>query len=682
MAGINISGGTVSSDGSGKAAVYVYSEGSVKITGGTVEATQSGSYAIYSGFRRNSGTTNVTITLGGSPTITGRIYMYPQKLSVINTANDPDIFAPAEKLYTLDFPADRYVADSIAVMGGRSFINNFTLHDPNYYLTGAAANLVIAKALKVSFDLNHVIFSEDFEGNTHSFTLENGEQTNKWAVGTAAAAGGTKSAYISNDNGTSNAYATSSQSVVHMYRDVTLPAPSEPCTLSFNWRGDGELRGITVYDYLRVLLAATSAAPAAGTEVDGILLKSYYGYDDWQKESINIQASNLGTAKRLVFTWLNNASGGTQPPIAVDNIVLKATVAGQRPAPIIGVRLGSTISSAQKPSTSGFVRPDYVSDGNWYTSPACETEFVFGDGGTAVQQDMTLYLKWLPLSATAHAITFDANGGTVSPATAITGEDGKLASLPVPTKEGSAFNGWFTSATGGEAVTTNTAFDKAGTIYAQWTVHKYAVTFSAGENGALAAAADGSAITSGAEVEHGKSVVFTAIPESGYGVIGWTLNGAAVSGNTENTYTLAGVSAASVVTVSFGKSTSVSMSDRVIPTAKPNEEATVIAPMVILAGEFTAGPNPVNKSSNGIAFFRQGKRISGTLVVYDASGNAVKKIQVKDNAVNNQARRKVGAWDLTDKKGRPVSEGTYLLKGVIKTSDGKSEKVSVIVGVR
>jgi hypothetical protein len=40
----------------------------------------------------------------------------------------------------------------------------------------------------------------------------------------------------------------------------------------------------------------------------------------------------------------------------------------------------------------------------------------------------------------------------------------------------------------------------------------------------------------------------------------------------------------------------------------------------------------------------------------------------------------MGSWDLTDEKGRLVSEGTYLVKGVIKTSNGKSEKVSVIVG--
>ena len=37
---------------------------------------------------------------------------------------------------------------------------------------------------------------------------------------------------------------------------------------------------------------------------------------------------------------------------------------------------------------------------------------------------------------------------------------------------------------------------------------------------------------------------------------------------------------------------------------------------------------------------------------------------------------------MRDAKGRPVSEGTYLVKGVVKTSDGKSEKVSVILGVR
>jgi len=123
--------------------------------------------------------------------------------------------------------------------------------------------------------------------------------------------------------------------------------------------------------------------------------------------------------------------------------------------------------------------------------------------------------------------------------------------------------------------------------------------------------------------------------------------------------------------------------NRVVPQVKPKEEAVVIAPAIILAGEFTAGPNPVGRGLGSVGFFRQGKRVTNTeLRIYDATGNAVGKVKITDNALGNQARRKVGSWDLRDKSGRLVSEGTYLVKGVLKTSDGKKEKVSVIVGVR
>jgi len=122
---------------------------------------------------------------------------------------------------------------------------------------------------------------------------------------------------------------------------------------------------------------------------------------------------------------------------------------------------------------------------------------------------------------------------------------------------------------------------------------------------------------------------------------------------------------------------------RIVPQAKPSEEAVVTVPAVILAGEFTVGPNPVSRLAGVVNFFRRGKRVSNTkLRIYDATGNVVAKVQISDNALGNQTRRKVGSWDLTDKNGRLVSEGTYLVKGVLKTSDGKTEKVSVIVGVR
>ena len=69
----------------------------------------------------------------------------------------------------------------------------------------------------------------------------------------------------------------------------------------------------------------------------------------------------------------------------------------------------------------------------------------------------------------AKIITFDANGGTVTPADALTERDGTLATLPTPTRSGYTFNGWFTAANGGDEVTTSTVFEADATIYAQWT---------------------------------------------------------------------------------------------------------------------------------------------------------------------------------------------------------------------
>ena len=68
-----------------------------------------------------------------------------------------------------------------------------------------------------------------------------------------------------------------------------------------------------------------------------------------------------------------------------------------------------------------------------------------------------------------YAITLDANGGSVSSPPAVTGTDGKLTSLPTPTRSSYSFAGWYTLANGGIAVTTSTVFTGNDTIYAHWT---------------------------------------------------------------------------------------------------------------------------------------------------------------------------------------------------------------------
>ncbi|MDR2578130.1 MAG: leucine-rich repeat protein [Chitinispirillales bacterium] len=154
----------------------------------------------------------------------------------------------------------------------------------------------------------------------------------------------------------------------------------------------------------------------------------------------------------------------------------------------------------------------------------------------------------------------------------------------------------------------------------------------------------------------------------------------ALTGADANNYTLTQPTG---ITVNIA-TVAILVSDRTVPNAGSSEEAAVIAPINIFAGEFTAGPNPVSRNSGGVDIFRLGRRFEdGVLTVYDASGNAVNRVNISDRStVDTQSRRIAGSWNLTDARGRPVSEGTYLLKGVIVTSDGNRENVSVIIGVR
>jgi hypothetical protein len=119
---------------------------------------------------------------------------------------------------------------------------------------------------------------------------------------------------------------------------------------------------------------------------------------------------------------------------------------------------------------------------------------------------------------------------------------------------------------------------------------------------------------------------------------------------------------------------SVAAADRDIPRSDDGEWTVIIPPAVVTAGEFIVGPSPISRLAGPVNFFWTGREVrSGRLIVYDAAGNTVKRISVRNGVVSS--------WDLTDSRGRPVSEGAYLVKGVLTTVDGKREKVSARVGV-
>lgn len=78
-----------------------------------------------------------------------------------------------------------------------------------------------------------------------------------------------------------------------------------------------------------------------------------------------------------------------------------------------------------------------------------------------------------------------------------------------------------------------------GIVFGQYTLAKYAVTFSAGANGTLTAKVDDAVITSGTAVENGKVVIFTVTPGDGYVLDAWGgADAADIIANDDGTYAL------------------------------------------------------------------------------------------------------------------------------------------------
>jgi len=172
-------------------------------------------------------------------------------------------------------------------------------------------------------------YSENFEG-THNWSFVNGTQVNKWSVGTAASNGvGTKSLYISNNNGISNVYTLTTSSTTQAYRDITVPAGTTNATLSFDWKAQGDsvcFLGCTDYDYLRVWLVPSGFMPTAGTPIAAATGRVQIGANflrqgTFTTYSITGDISSFASQNmRLVFEWTNNSNGNGSQPAAIDNI--------------------------------------------------------------------------------------------------------------------------------------------------------------------------------------------------------------------------------------------------------------------------------------------------------------------------------------------------------------------------
>ena len=108
----------------------------------------------------------------------------------------------------------------------------------------------------------------------------------------------------------------------------------------------------------------------------------------------------------------------------------------------------------EAPKKTGFAFVKYVDqDGNEVTSE------------TIITKPITLEPVY---NEVKHTVTFNPNGGTVSIESIQVREGSKPRSLPTPDYNGYVFDGWYTAATGGTAVTLQTTISKDTVVYAHW----------------------------------------------------------------------------------------------------------------------------------------------------------------------------------------------------------------------
>lgn len=179
----------------------------------------------------------------------------------------------------------------------------------------------------------HYTCNFDDDSDTAGWVFVSGTQANQWFIGTAVANSGTKSLYVSQNNGTSNSYNATSISFSYAYQEFSLLAGGY--TLAYNWKCNGESN----YDYIRVFLMPASATLTAGQSPSGGTSSYDWGSQllpsgfisltgtnmklneqtSWQEVSTEFSVPTDGTY-RLVFAWANDGSVGNDPPGAIDNI--------------------------------------------------------------------------------------------------------------------------------------------------------------------------------------------------------------------------------------------------------------------------------------------------------------------------------------------------------------------------
>ena len=124
------------------------------------------------------------------------------------------------------------------------------------------------------------------------------------------------------------------------------------------------------------------------------------------------------------------------------------------------VTYGATYGTLPSPTRIGYTFA------GWYTASSGGTKVTSTTSVTS-STSHTLYAHW---TARTYTVTFNPNGGSVSPTSKTVTYRSTYGTLPTPTRTGYSFDGWYTASSDGTKVTDTTSVSTASahTLYAHW----------------------------------------------------------------------------------------------------------------------------------------------------------------------------------------------------------------------
>ena len=199
--------------------------------------------------------------------------------------------------------------------------------------------------------LNHLPYLCSFDDAEENgqWTMVNGDAENQWVIGNATGYGDNSALYISNDNGTTNAYDVYSAASVWAYRDVYFDENFQAYQLSFDYKSMGQ----NTADYMQVFVGTPAAPSGTAIPSGAVQLGGQFSYiNNWAHYSFLVDSTHVG-AQRIYFLWVNNNSTGVQPPAAVDNLAILGLTCVTPSEPVVTDMTDNTVTLSWSPNPVG-----------------------------------------------------------------------------------------------------------------------------------------------------------------------------------------------------------------------------------------------------------------------------------------------------------------------------------------